>query len=71
MAAGEIIYWTDDPSDHYWGNNMFWNPGDFCAMDKGTVSEGLVVTGMTLDGVPIYSVPVPYVGVDQLLKVNK
>jgi hypothetical protein len=29
MAAGEIIYWTDSTTDNYWGNNMFWNPGEF------------------------------------------
>lgn len=45
--------------------------GDFCDLDKGSVSEPFVVTGTTWDGTTIFSVPFPNAGVDQLLKVNK
>jgi hypothetical protein len=27
MAPGDIMYWTDDASINYWGNNLFFNPG--------------------------------------------
>jgi hypothetical protein len=45
--------------------------GEFCASEKGAVSEPLIIIGATFDGIEIYSVPVPSVGIDQLRKVNK
>jgi hypothetical protein len=29
MAPDEIMYWTDSTSDNPWGNNLFWNPGNY------------------------------------------
>lgn len=29
MSAGQVMYKTDNSSDNYWGNNLFWNPGAF------------------------------------------
>ncbi len=29
MLPGETQYWTDNSSNNYWGNNLFWNPGAY------------------------------------------
>lgn len=29
MTGGQVLYRTDNSSDNYWGNNLFWNPGAF------------------------------------------
>jgi hypothetical protein len=42
--------------------------GDFCSMDKNSVSLPLVITGMTYEEMPIVSKPIPSPGVDQLVK---
>ncbi len=53
MAAGEIMYWTDGTTNP-WGNNMFWNPGDFPSFsgwamilnDTGAIVDFAVWNGM-------------------------
>jgi hypothetical protein len=54
MAAGEIIYWTDDTTNNHWGSNIFWNPGDFPSFsgwaiildDTGAIVDFAVWNGM-------------------------
>lgn len=61
----------DDLDAAFYANEVKTVLGDFCTMDKGTISGALIVIGETEAGVLIHSVDVPNVGVDQLLKVNR
>lgn len=45
--------------------------GDFCAQDKGAISDTLVIIGSTFDGDPLTSVAIGDTGVDQLVKQDK
>jgi hypothetical protein len=55
MAADEILYWTDATSDNYWGNNMFWNPGEFPSFSGWAIildDTGAVVDFAAWNGIP-------------------
>ncbi|HUT14357.1 MAG TPA: lamin tail domain-containing protein, partial [Thermoguttaceae bacterium] len=42
VAAGEVLYRTDDPADHYWGSEISWDAGSGWAMivdDAGQVVD--------------------------------
>jgi len=42
IAAGEVLYRTDDPADHYWGSEISWDTGSGWAMivdDAGKVVD--------------------------------
>ena len=55
MAAGEIMYWTDSTSDNFWGNNIFWNPGEFPSFSGWAIildDTGAIVDFAVWNGIP-------------------